>query len=64
MDGDGGGKHLLFVWRPTGYVLEERDGEPPALGDDVEVADGELQRVTKVGPSPLPGDGRRCAYLV
>jgi hypothetical protein len=64
VNGDGGGKHLLFVWRPTGYVLEERDGEPPAAGEEVEVADGQRQRVTKIGPSPLPGDPRPCAFLV
>jgi hypothetical protein len=56
------GKHLLFVWRPTGYVLEERDGDPPVVGAEVEL-DGDRQRVSKVGPSPLPGDPRLCAYL-
>jgi hypothetical protein len=55
--------HLLFVWRPTGYRLEQRDGEPPAVGAEVEVGDGATQRVSKVGPSPLPGDARVCAYL-
>ena len=58
--GDG---YLLFVWRPTGYVLEERDGEPPEVGQQVEVDGGKAQRVSKVGPSPLPGDDRRCVYL-
>ena len=55
--------HLLFVWKPSGYELRERDGEPPNVGDDVEEDDGRF-RVNKVGPSPLPGDDRRCAYLV
>ena len=54
--------HLLFVWKPSGYELRERDGEPPALGSTVEV-DGLPMQVTKVAPSPLPGDERRCAYL-
>ena len=63
MDGDHDRRHLLFVWRPTGYLLEERAGEPPSVGDEVEVADGTRQRVTKVGPSPLPGDSRPCAFL-
>jgi hypothetical protein len=55
-------QHLLFVSRPTGYRLEERDGELPAVGSEVDVGDGS-QRVSKIGPSPLPGDPRRCAYL-
>jgi hypothetical protein len=64
MDGDRSMKYLLFVWRPTGYVLEERDGEAPAPGEEVEVSGGQRQHVTKVGPSPLPGDPRPCAFLV
>ena len=55
--------HLLFVWRPTGYVLEEREGDPPGVGEEVEVSDGQRQRVVKLGPSPLPGDSRPCAFL-
>jgi hypothetical protein len=54
-------RYLLFVWKPSGYELRERTGEPPSLGDEVEDGDTRL-RVTKVGPSPLPGDARRCAY--
>ena len=57
------GKHLLFVWKPTGYVLEEREGEPPEVGTQVELDGGKSQRVSKIGPSPLPGDDRRCVYL-
>lgn len=54
--------HLLFVWQSSGYELEKRSGEPPAVGDEVEV--GEVrQRVIKVAPSPLPSDSRLCAYL-
>ncbi len=56
------GTHLLFIWTPTGYVLQERDGAPPAVGSEVEV-DDRRERVTKVAPSPLPGDDRPCAYL-
>ncbi len=55
-------QHLLFVWSTSGYQLFERDGEPPAVGDDVEV-DEERFRVAKVAPSPLPRDQRQCAYL-
>jgi hypothetical protein len=54
--------HLLFVWTPSGYQLVERDGELPNVGDEVEVND-RRGRVTKIGPSPLPGDSRPCAYL-
>jgi hypothetical protein len=54
--------HLLFVWRPTGYELRERDGEPPLLGSVVEDEGFELT-VVKVASSPLPGDSRPCAYL-
>jgi hypothetical protein len=55
--------YLLFVWKPSGYELVERPGEPPAVGSEVEL-DGTTERVTKVGPSPLPGDSRPCAYLI
>lgn len=55
-------EHLLFVWKPSGYELVEEPGDAPAVGSEVE-RDGELLHVTKVAPSPLPGDKRRCAYL-
>jgi hypothetical protein len=54
--------YLLFVSKPTGYELRERDGEPPAVGEVVEEDDGRL-RVSKIAPSPLPRDQRRCVYL-
>jgi hypothetical protein len=54
--------HLLFVWKTSGYELREGDGDVPAIGAEVE-QDGELLRVTKVAPSPLPGDKRQCASL-
>jgi hypothetical protein len=55
--------YLLFVWSPSGWTLRERDGEAPPPGAIVE--DGEQQlRVSKLGPSPLPGDRRRCAYTL
>jgi hypothetical protein len=57
-----GGTHLIFVWTPNGYELQEREGEPPEVGSQVEVAD-RTQRVLKIGPSPLPGDSRPCVYL-
>ncbi|HYY64399.1 MAG TPA: hypothetical protein VE688_07290 [Gaiellaceae bacterium] len=54
--------YLLFVSKPTGYELRERNGMPPGVGDEVEDGDMRL-RVSKIGPSPLPGDGRLCVYL-
>jgi hypothetical protein len=55
--------HLLFVWKTTGWELREQEGDAPAVGSEVE-QDGAAMRVTKVAPSPLPGDLRQCAYLV
>ncbi len=58
------GKHLLFVSKPSGYELVEREGEPPEPGAGVEVGDDGLRfTVSKIGPSPLPDDDRPCAYL-
>lgn len=56
-------KHLLFVWKSTGYELREGDGEAPSVGSVVELDDGGRQEVNRVSPSPLPGDDRRAAYL-
>jgi hypothetical protein len=53
--------YLVFVWSPAGYSLQEREGEPPKVGEDVEIDDRRL-RVTKVGVSPLPGDQRPCVF--
>jgi hypothetical protein len=53
--------YLLFVWAPTGYELREQEGEPPKVGDTVEL-DGRRLWITKLGISPLPGDSRVCAY--
>jgi hypothetical protein len=58
----GTGKHLLFIWKPSGYELREVDGEVPPVGAEVEQDDRKLC-VTKVAPSPLPNDPRQCAYL-
>ena len=54
--------YLLFIWAPTGYRLEERTGETPAVGELVELGELGRQEVQKVGPSPLPG--RRAALRV
>jgi hypothetical protein len=55
--------YLLFVWKPTGYELRELEGETPSLGSVVELEEGGRQEVSRVSPSPLPGDDRRAAYL-
>jgi hypothetical protein len=57
-----GATHLVFVWSPTGYELREHEGELPEVGSVVEI-DGRRERVTKIGPSPHPGDSRPCVYL-
>jgi hypothetical protein len=54
--------YLLFVWKPSGYELREREGDPPPVGQEVE-EDGLHMTVAKLGASPLPDDARRCAYL-
>jgi hypothetical protein len=60
-NGHHGHEHLLFVWSPSGWTLKLRQGEVPAVGATVEEGDTVL-RVSKIGPSPLPGDRRPCAY--
>ncbi len=57
------GKYLVFVSKPSGYELLERDGEPPEPGSEVEVDEGLRYTVIKLAPSPLPQDDRTCAYL-
>jgi hypothetical protein len=54
--------HLLLVSWPDGYRLLERDGAPPARRDQLEIDEVGFS-VLRLGPSPLPGDWRRCAYL-
>jgi hypothetical protein len=56
-------EHLLFVWKTSGYELREQPGDVPDVGAEID-EDGVRLRVTKVAPSPLPGDRRECAYLV
>ena len=55
-------EYVVFVWKTSGYELHEREGEPPRVGDTVD-ENGARLVVTKIGPSPLPGDHRRCIYL-
>ena len=57
MDANGRGGYLVFRWSTAGYTLEERSGDPPAAGEQVEDGDSRF-RVAKMAPSPLPGDRR------
>ena len=54
--------YLLFISKPSGYELQEREGDLPGLGAEIQ-QDGKTMRVAKVAPSPLPGDKRKCVYL-
>jgi hypothetical protein len=45
------------------YYLVGLDATPLAPGLELAVGE-ETYVVSRIGPSPLPGDGRRCAYLV
>jgi hypothetical protein len=56
------GPQLAFV-PGADYRLAEIEQPGLAAGDAVEL-EGEDYLVTRVGHSPLPGDSRRCAYLV
>jgi len=53
---------VAFVASPDGYRLLDRDG-PPSVGGAVLELDGDAFVVLRLGPSPLPGDRRRCAFL-
>ena len=55
------GRHLLFASGTAGYVLLEREGEPPPVGAQIALGD-RVYVVAKVGSSPLPEDARPCAY--
>jgi hypothetical protein len=56
------GAWLAFVGSPHGYALVELRGAPPAPGNELEI-NGARYRVVRHSPSPLPGDGRRCAVV-
>ena len=53
---------LLFV-PGSGYRLRELVSGPLCAGETVTLDDGDYV-VARTGRSPLPGDSRRCAYLV
>jgi hypothetical protein len=57
--------HLLFVPTPARYLLLERDGAPPATGEQLEVPEADARfSVAKVGRAPYPGELRPCVYLL
>jgi hypothetical protein len=60
-NGNGRRGYVLFAWSPDGYTLRELDGDPPQIGAELENGGRELV-VTRIGPSPLPGDSRPCAF--
>ena len=54
----------LLVFLPgAGYRLLELEHPPVRAGATIALESGEYV-VARTGPSPLPGDARRCAYLV
>jgi hypothetical protein len=54
--------HVRFIASPDGYRLMSSD-ERCVRPDDVVDIEGRSFLVTGVGRSPLPGDGRPCAFL-
>jgi hypothetical protein len=58
--------HLLFVPKGDGYKLLERSGHPPPVRGELDGRELGVEGrflVSKIGSSPLPEDGRPCAYL-
>ena len=62
MEGNGRSGFLFFVWSPAGYTLIERRAIRHGPERRSRTA-SKRYRVTKIAPSPLPGDPRPCAYL-
>ncbi len=57
-----GWSDLLLTPSRDGYALVEFPGPAPPLGTVVSI-DGIGFVVRRIGPSPLPGSGLRCAFL-
>jgi hypothetical protein len=53
---------VAFAHSPDGYRLLLLEGSPPIRNATVELEGGHFV-VLRLGPSPLPGDRRRCAFL-
>ena len=60
-DGKDAPVSLLFVAGP-GYRLLETESRALTAGSVLEV-EGQAYVVARLGPAPLPGDRRRCAYV-
>ena len=56
------GGFVLFVPTVEGYRLAMPDGVVPERGERLSVEDS-WYHVVRLGPSPLPGDARRCVFL-
>jgi hypothetical protein len=56
------GSWLAFVPSAHGYTLIVQPGLLPPPGNELDL-DGARYRVLRHAPSPLPGDGRRCAVV-
>jgi hypothetical protein len=54
--------HVLFLSTEEGYLLRAGSGRCPEVGEELQ-EEGRRYTVEKTGPSPLPNDRRRCAYL-
>lgn len=53
---------VAFVHSHDGYRLLQLDGPQPDRGATLELDDS-VYLVLGLGPSPLPGDRRRCAFV-
>jgi chromosome segregation ATPase len=54
--------HVVFLPSAKGYALAELPGPTPDRGAYEDVDEVRFV-VSRIGPSPLPADRRRCAYL-
>jgi hypothetical protein len=55
-------RHVVFMPLEGVYALTERPGPSPEVGSFEDVDEVRFV-VSRIGPSPLPGDPRRCAFL-
>jgi len=55
-------QHLLFLAGPEGYDVVEQAGPALEVGAEIELDEGRFT-VLRVGASPLPSLGWRCAFL-
>jgi len=64
LDARGSRGHLVYAQLAGGYVLVERDGEPPEPDVILELPEigEEKLLVFRVGNSPLPNDARPCVF--